>query len=85
MCNQELEKSFFRDNIILILNIVIPFFIFSIIFGIIFIDFFNQLEIFGTKLGYFISGQLTIYFSIFTLYIYNKKISQIEKKYEILK
>ncbi|RBQ27576.1 MULTISPECIES: DUF4212 domain-containing protein [Arcobacteraceae] len=84
MYNQEIRQDLFKNNIILILKFIIPFFIFSLGFGIIFIDFFNQLEIFGIKLGYFISSQLTIYISILTVFIYNKKISQIETKYEII-
>ncbi|WP_418180218.1 sodium/substrate symporter small subunit [Aliarcobacter lanthieri] len=84
MYNQEIRQDLFKNNIIIILKFIIPFFIFSLGFGIIFIDFFNQLEIFGTKLGYFISSQLTIYISILTVFIYNKKISQIETKYEII-
>jgi len=57
-------------------------FIFSFGFGIVLFGFLNSFNLFGAKLSYFISGQFTIYLSILLIFIYQKQVLKLEKKYE---
>lgn len=79
---EELNNEFFREKITLMLTLIFLLSIVSFEFGIVFFGYLNNFNFFGAKLSYFISGQATIYFSIVLIFIYQKQILKLEKKYE---
>ena len=80
---EEPNIKFFREKITIIFTLILLLFIFSFVFGIVLFDFLNSFNFFGAKLSYFISGQFTIYLSILLIFIYQKQVLKLEKKYEI--
>lgn len=83
MYHIESSKEFYKEKLSLIFKLLSLFIILSLGVGILLEEFLNTIEIFGVKLGFFISNQFIIYIFILLIYIYIKKISKIEKKYEI--
>ena len=79
---EEQNIKFFREKTTIIFTLILLLFIFSFGFGIVLFGFLNSFNIFGAKLSYFISGQFTIYLSILLIFIYQKQVLKLEKKYE---
>ncbi|PRM97775.1 sodium/substrate symporter small subunit [Aliarcobacter cryaerophilus] len=79
---EELNNKFFIEKITLIFTLILLTLIFSFGFGIILFEYLNNFSLFGAKLSYFISGQFTIYLSILLIFIYQKQVLKLEKKYE---
>ena len=79
---EELNNKFFIEKITLIFTLILLLSIFSFGFGIVFFSYINNFSLFGAKLSYFISGQFTIYLSILLIFIYQKQVLKLEKKYE---
>lgn len=80
---EEQNIKFFREKTTIIFTLILLLFIFSFVFGIVLFGFLNSFNLFGAKLSYFISGQFTIYLSILLIFIYQKQVLKLEKKYEI--
>ena len=80
---EEPNIKFFREKTTIIFTLILLLFIFSFVFGIVLFGFLNSFNFFGAKLSYFISGQFTIYLSILLIFIYQKQVLKLEKKYEI--
>ncbi|WP_141047735.1 sodium/substrate symporter small subunit [Aliarcobacter cryaerophilus] len=79
---EEQNIKFFREKTTIIFTLILLLFIFSFGFGIVLFGFLNSFNLFGAKLSYFISGQFTIYLSILLIFIYQKQVLKLEKKYE---
>lgn len=79
---EEANIKFFREKTTIIFTLILLLFIFSFGFGIVLFGFLNSFNLFGAKLSYFISGQFTIYLSILLIFIYQKQVLKLEKKYE---
>ena len=79
---EEQNIKFFREKTTIIFTLILLLFIFSFVFGIVLFGFLNSFNLFGAKLSYFISGQFTIYLSILLIFIYQKQVLKLEKKYE---
>lgn len=84
MKTDEIKNSFFKEKVALTSTLIFFLFIFSFIFGIVLFKYFHNLNIFGATLSYFISTQATIYLSILLIFIYQKQVLKLEKKYEKL-
>ena len=79
---EEQNIKFFREKTTIIFTLILLLFIFSFVFGIVLFGFLNSFNLFGAKLSYFVSGQFTIYLSILLIFIYQKQVLKLEKKYE---
>ena len=80
---EEPNIKFFREKTTIIFTLILLLLIFSFGIGIVLFEYLNNFKPFGAKLSYFISGQFTIYLSILLIFIYNKQVLKLEKKYEI--
>ncbi len=80
---EEPNIKFCREKITLNFTFILLLLIFSFGFEIVLCECLNNFKPFGAKLTYFISGQFTIYLSILLIFIYNKQVLKLEKKYEI--
>ena len=79
---EEQNIKFLREKITLIFTLILLILIFSFGIGIVLFEYLNNFKPFGAKLSYFISGQFTIYLSILLIFIYQKQVLKLEKKYE---
>ncbi|MFX4266710.1 DUF4212 domain-containing protein [Aliarcobacter butzleri] len=81
--NQKKAKEYWKENIFLIIKLLIAWFVISFGCGILFVEQLNLIEINGVKLGFFMAQQGAIYLFIVLIIIYIKKMSQIDKKYDV--
>ncbi|MFW3425562.1 DUF4212 domain-containing protein [Aliarcobacter butzleri] len=81
--NQKKAKEYWKENVFLIIKLLIVWFIISFGCGILFVEQLNLIEINGVKLGFFMAQQGAIYLFIILIIIYIKKMSQIDKKYDV--
>ena len=81
--NQKKAKEYWKENVFLIIKLLIVWFVISFGCGVLFVEQLNLIEINGVKLGFFMAQQGAIYLFIILIIIYIKKMSQIDKKYDI--
>ncbi|KLE04473.1 DUF4212 domain-containing protein [Aliarcobacter butzleri] len=81
--NQKKAKEYWKENVFLIIKLLIIWFVISFGCGILFVEQLNLIEINGVKLGFFMAQQGAIYLFVILIIIYIKKMSQIDKKYDI--
>ena len=81
--NQKKAKEYWKENVFLIIKLLIIWFVISFGCGILFVEQLNLIEINGVKLGFFVAQQGAIYLFIILIIIYIKKMSQIDKKYDV--
>jgi len=81
--NQKKAKEYWKENVFLIIKLLIVWFVISFGCGILFVEQLNLIEINGVKLGFFMAQQGAIYLFIILIIIYIKKMSQIDKKYDV--
>lgn len=81
--NQKKAKEYWKENVFLIIKLLIVWFVISFGCGILFVEQLNLIEINGVKLGFFMAQQGAIYLFIILIIIYIKKMSQIDKKYDL--
>ncbi|MCG3702726.1 DUF4212 domain-containing protein [Aliarcobacter butzleri] len=81
--NQKKAKEYWKENVFLIIKLLIVWFVISFGCGVLFVEQLNLIEINGVKLGFFMAQQGAIYLFIILIIIYIKKMSQIDKKYDV--
>ena len=81
--NQKKAKEYWKANVFLFIKLLIVWFVISFGCGILFVEQLNLIEINGVKLGFFMAQQGAIYLFIILIIIYIKKMSQIDKKYDV--
>jgi putative solute:sodium symporter small subunit len=79
--NQEKAQAYWKENISIIIKLLIIWFVFSFGCGILFVNELNVIEISGVKLGYWFAQQGSIYVFIILVFIYIKLMMNIDKKY----
>ena len=81
--NQKKAKEYWKENVFLIIKLLIVWFVISFGCGVLFVEQLNLIEINGVKLGFFMAQQGAIYLFVILIIIYIKKMSQIDKKYDV--
>ena len=81
--NKKKAKEYWKENVFLIIKLLIVWFVISFGCGVLFVEQLNLIEINGVKLGFFMAQQGAIYLFIILIIIYIKKMSQIDKKYDV--
>ena len=77
----EENKSYWQQNIRLILKCLLIWFIVSYGFGIIFVDYLNIIRLGGYKLGFWFSQQGSIYIFVVLIFYYASEIEKIDQKF----
>lgn len=80
---EEDKKAYWRENISLVLKLLAVWFIVSFGFGILFVDALNTIQFFGFKLGFWFAQQGAIYTFVILIFIYVKKMNDIDKHYGV--
>lgn len=81
--NKEAIEAYWKENISLIVKLLIIWFVVSYGFGIIFIEELNAITFGGLKLGFWFAQQGAIYVFIVLAFVYAKKMEALEEKYDI--
>ena len=74
-------KSYWETNIKYVIVLLLFWFIFSFLFGIILKDFLNEFSFAGFKLGFWFAQQGSIYVFVLLIFIYVRLMNNLDKKY----
>ncbi len=77
------KQAYWRDNITLVVKLLIVWFVVSFGCGILFVDVLNSIPFFGFKLGFWFAQQGAIYVFVALIFIYVRKMNQIDKRYGV--
>ena len=75
------NTEYWKVNVSYVLILLLFWFLFSFLFGIILKDFLNQFTIAGFKLGFWFAQQGSIYSFVIIIFIYVHLMNKLDKKY----
>ena len=75
------SEKYWKINIKYVKILLIIWFVFSFLFGIILKDFFNEFSIAGFKLGFWFAQQGSIYVFVVLIFVYVKLMNNLDKKF----
>jgi putative solute:sodium symporter small subunit len=75
------SEKYWKINIKYVKILLIIWFVFSFLFGIILKDFLNEFSIAGFKLGFWFAQQGTIYVFVILIFVYVKLMNNLDKKF----
>lgn len=81
--SEEDKVNYWRDNISLVLTLLAIWFAVSFGCGILFVDALNSIQFFGFKLGFWFAQQGAIYVFVALIFIYMKKMNDLDKRYGV--
>ena len=77
------KKTYWSENISLIIKCLSIWFIVSYGFSIIFVEYLNNIRIGGYKLGFWFAQQGSIYSFVLLIFYYVYEIGRIDKRYGV--
>ena len=75
------SEKYWKINIKYVKILLIIWFVFSFLFGIILKDFLNEFSIAGFKLGFWFGQQGSIYVFVILIFVYVKLMNNLDKKF----
>jgi len=76
-------KAYWKENISLVVKLMIVWFVVSFGCGILLVDVLNQIQIGGYKLGFWFAQQGSIYTFVVLIFVYTKKMAALDRKYNV--
>ena len=81
--SQDDASAYWKENLTLMVKLLIVWFIVSFGFGILLVDVLNQFKIGGYKLGFWFAQQGSIYTFVLLVFYYTRKMGQLDRKYGV--
>ena len=81
--NQEKAQEYWRRNLSLMVKLMVIWFVVSFGCGIILVDFLNQFQFGGYKLGFWFAQQGAIYVFVALILYYTRKMAQLDKEFGV--
>ncbi len=81
--NEEDKKAYWRDNLSLMLKLLVVWFVVSFGFGILLVDVLNHIQFFGFKLGFWFAQQGAIYVFVILIFVYVRQMNILDKRYGV--
>jgi len=81
MKSMDKSEKYWNINIKYVKILLIIWFVFSFLFGIILKDFLNEFSIAGFKLGFWFAQQGSIYVFVILIFVYVKLMNNLDKKF----
>ena len=81
MKSMDKSEKYWKINIKYVIILLIIWFVFSFLFGIILKDFLNEFSIAGFKLGFWFAQQGSIYVFVILIFVYVKLMNNLDKKF----
>ena len=75
------SEKYWKINIKYVKILLIIWFVFSFLFGIMLKDFLNEFSIAGFKLGFWFAQQGSIYVFVILIFVYVKLMNNLDKKF----
>lgn len=81
--SEEDAKAYWKENISLFVKLFTVWFMVSFGFGILLVDVLNSIPLGGYKLGFWFAQQGAIYTFVALIFIYTKKMGDLDRKYGV--
>ena len=81
--DRSMAKAYWRENIRLLLSLLLVWFVVSFGFGILWVDELNTIRLGGFKLGFWFSQQGAIYSFVILIFVYVVKMNRLDRKYNV--
>ena len=81
--NESDAKAYWKENLALMLKLLVVWFVVSYGFGILLVDVLNVIRFFGFKLGFWFAQQGSIITFIVLIFIYVRSMAKLDNKYEV--
>jgi putative solute:sodium symporter small subunit len=75
--------AYWRANLKLLGTLLVIWFLVSFGAGILFVDWLNQIQFFGFKLGFFFAQQGAIYVFVVLIFVYAALMNRYERKFDV--
>tara|TARA_B100002019_G_scaffold203219_1_gene176242 strand:+ start:125 stop:391 length:267 start_codon:yes stop_codon:yes gene_type:complete len=75
--------AYWKENVRLLMTLLVVWFVVSYGAGILLVDLLNQIPLGGYKLGFFFAQQGSIYVFVALIFIYVRKMNQLDRKYDV--
>lgn len=75
------KNSYWKENLRIIWVLMIVWFLVSFVCGILLVEPLNHIKIGGYKLGFWFAQQGSIYAFLILIYVYVRKMAQLDRKY----
>lgn len=76
-------KAYWKENVSLMVKLLIVWFVVSFGCGILLVDFLNNFHIGGYKLGFWFAQQGSIYTFVVLIFVYTKQMGKLDRKYGV--
>jgi len=76
-------KEYWNENIKLVISLLTVWAAVSFGCGILFVDFLNEIQFMGFKLGFWFAQQGAIYVFLILIFVYVKKANKLDEKYGV--
>ena len=83
MSDKNQKSAYWKENLGIIVKLMVVWFVVSFGCGILFVDALNAITIGGYKLGFWFAQQGSIYIFVALIFVYAKKIEKLDKKYNV--
>jgi len=81
--NKEQADGYWKENLRIMLKLLAVWFVVSFGCGILFIEQLNTITFMGFKLGFWFAQQGAMYVFVALIFIYVKKMNDLDKKYNV--
>lgn len=82
LSRQEAAAAYWKENLRLMLTLLIIWFAVSFGAGVLFVDQLNTIQFFGFPLGFWFAQQGSIYAFVVMIFFYVWKMNQLDRKYD---
>lgn len=79
----EHAKDYWRENLRLLLTLLVVWFTVSFGFGILLVEPLNSIPLFGFKLGFWFAQQGSIYVFVVLIFVYVARMKALDRKYDV--
>jgi putative solute:sodium symporter small subunit len=76
-------KAYWKENVGIMIKLLVVWFIVSFGFGILLVDELNMIKIGGYKLGFWFAQQGSIYSFVILTFVYAKLMATLDRKYGV--
>ena len=79
---EEDAKAYWKENVAIMIKLMVVWFVVSFGFGILFVDQLNLIEFYGFKLGFWFAQQGSIYTFVILIFIYIYLMNKLDKDFK---
>lgn len=83
LSKEDAARAYWKENLRLMITLLVIWFAVSFCAGILFVDALNQIQFFGFPLGFWFAQQGAIYGFLLLILIYVLKMNKLDRKYDL--